>query len=260
MNKIVCPLCGESMKRITHKHCMYRHNITLQDLRDRFPGLVTISEESKERTATKTRDQWKDECHRSHVSEVNSSRTKEQWKNPEFRDMHSEKSRERLKALWEDPRYREIFTESVRKSWDNESTVEKRVSKGWSLFHYLDAHGRSVRLKSSYELLFAFICDYRGITWDYEPCRFPCTLYGKRSWYVPDFRIGEIFVEIKGWFPEYAQLKILDCLRSPPELKLVIFRLEDLLEFSQVDLDLVSGVPNDITYDELLNVYERRIV
>ena len=60
---------------------------------------------------------------------------------------------------------------------------------------YLDARGRLHRMRSSWEVRYARHLDAIGARWDYEPDRL---LLSTGKTYVPDFRIGDVYVEIKG--------------------------------------------------------------
>ena len=51
-------------------------------------------------------------------------------------------------------------------------------------------------MRSSYEVHYAQHLDRLSVEWDYEPDRL---LLSDGRVYVPDFRIGRRYVEIKGW-------------------------------------------------------------
>ena len=40
--------------------------------------------------------------------------------------------------------------------------------------------------------------------------------------YTPDFRVGDFFIEVKGWFPSKDRTKLLAVMKSNPELPLFI--------------------------------------
>lgn len=77
-------------------------------------------------------------------------------------------------------------------------------------FWYEGQHGR-VRMRSSWELLFAHWCDKVKLPWQYEPRFFTI---GKGSWlgrtYTPDFYLPSlgVYVEIKGWLPKAQEAKL----------------------------------------------------
>ena len=57
--------------------------------------------------------------------------------------------------------------------------------------------------------------DYRGIAYEYEPCKLPFTV--KRN-YIPDLKIGDVYVEVKGYFRSEAQRKMRNIKEQHPEL------------------------------------------
>ncbi len=57
--------------------------------------------------------------------------------------------------------------------------------------------------------------DKRGINYTYEPCKLPYTV--ERS-YIPDLLIGDIYVEVKGYFRQDAQRKMKSVKQQHPEL------------------------------------------
>jgi len=57
--------------------------------------------------------------------------------------------------------------------------------------------------------------DYRGIAYEYEPCKLPFTV--QRN-YIPDLKIGDVYVEVKGYFRSEAQRKMRNIKEQHPEL------------------------------------------
>lgn len=57
--------------------------------------------------------------------------------------------------------------------------------------------------------------DKRGVAYEYEPCKLP---YVVERNYVPDLRIGDMFIEIKGYFRQDAQRKMRNMKEQHPEL------------------------------------------
>ena len=57
--------------------------------------------------------------------------------------------------------------------------------------------------------------DYRGIAYEYEPCKLPYTVTRN---YIPDLKIGDIYVEVKGYFRSEAQRKMRNMKELHPEL------------------------------------------
>jgi hypothetical protein len=57
--------------------------------------------------------------------------------------------------------------------------------------------------------------DKRGVTYEYEPCKFP---YVVERGYVPDLLIGNIYIEVKGYFRQDAQRKMRSMKEQHPDL------------------------------------------
>ena len=57
--------------------------------------------------------------------------------------------------------------------------------------------------------------DARGVVYEYEPCKLP---YVVERNYVPDLRIGDMYIEIKGYFRQDAQRKMRSIKEQNPDL------------------------------------------
>ena len=54
---------------------------------------------------------------------------------------------------------------------------------------------------------------------DYEPDKFEYTIHRK---YTPDFRVGDFYIEVKGWFSASDRSKLLAVLKTNPNLPLFV--------------------------------------
>ena len=54
---------------------------------------------------------------------------------------------------------------------------------------------------------------------DYEPDKFEYTLHRK---YTPDFRVGDFYIEVKGWFSASDRSKLLAVFKANPDLPLFV--------------------------------------
>ncbi len=59
-----------------------------------------------------------------------------------------------------------------------------------------------------------------GFETSYEKDKFEYVLPPRR--YTPDFRVGDFFIEVKGWFPSKERTKLLAVMRSNPGLPLFV--------------------------------------
>jgi hypothetical protein len=55
----------------------------------------------------------------------------------------------------------------------------------------------------------------RGVAYEYEPCKLPYTVTRN---YTPDLKIGETYIEVKGYFRQDAQRKMRNMKEQHPEL------------------------------------------
>ena len=55
----------------------------------------------------------------------------------------------------------------------------------------------------------------RGVAYEYEPCKLPYTVTRN---YTPDLKIGETYIEVKGYFRKDAQRKMRNMKEQHPEL------------------------------------------
>ena len=59
----------------------------------------------------------------------------------------------------------------------------------------------------------------QGLTPLYETEKFPYVLHRK---YTPDFKVGDVYVEVKGWWPPAERTKFLAVIVNNPGLKIFV--------------------------------------
>lgn len=59
----------------------------------------------------------------------------------------------------------------------------------------------------------------QGLTPQYETEKFPYVLHRK---YTPDFKVGEVYVEVKGWWPSAERTKFLAVIMNNPGLPIFV--------------------------------------
>ena len=59
----------------------------------------------------------------------------------------------------------------------------------------------------------------QGLDPKYEPDKFDYTLHRR---YCPDFKIGDVYIEVKGWWPSSERMKFLSVIRNNPELRIFV--------------------------------------
>ena len=59
----------------------------------------------------------------------------------------------------------------------------------------------------------------QGLAPQYEPDKFEYVLHRK---YKPDFKVGDVYIEVKGWWPPPERTKFLAVIMNNPELKIFV--------------------------------------
>ena len=59
----------------------------------------------------------------------------------------------------------------------------------------------------------------QGLSPVYEPDKFEYVLHRK---YKPDFRLGDVYIEVKGWWPSAERTKFLAVVTHNPDLKIFV--------------------------------------
>lgn len=70
----------------------------------------------------------------------------------------------------------------------------------------------------------------QGYQPQYETEKFPYVLHRK---YTPDFRVGDVYVEVKGWWPSAERAKFLSVIFSNPDLPIFVALQRPLLTLSK---------------------------
>lgn len=144
---------------------------------------------------------------------------KTRWKNPLARQIASVNSRARhlagngggwavvAKKLWSDPEHRRKMSETGT-----------RNLKLWHRFTYIDRVERVWRMRSSWEVQFAYWLDSITVEWQYEPVALSLQDDCK---YTPDFWVDDWkeFIEIKG--PIYSKRKAEMAIQEGYPVRLV---------------------------------------
>lgn len=113
--KLQCQICGKEFMMIAPAHLKYKHGITMEEYKRKYPEAKTIPDwlrkEKNERISKATRRSWKNPSRKAAAS----NRCKLQWENLETRErlLTSLNSREckikqsgNRKSNWGDPKYR----------------------------------------------------------------------------------------------------------------------------------------------------------
>jgi len=122
-----CELCGHTYVMITHSHLKLYHNITLEDYKRQFPGVLMrdenyCNEESRSRGVSKA--YWsKSEEEREKFSRVLSRTHQHQTPSEEAKKQISKS----MRKVWEDPIYRETVSNTHKGNWKNPEYRKKVV-------------------------------------------------------------------------------------------------------------------------------------
>jgi hypothetical protein len=61
-----------------------------------------------------------------------------------------------------------------------------------------------------------------GVEFEYEPCKFEYVVPEKKRKYLPDFKLGQLYVETKGRFTAEDRAKMVLVLAQNPDLQLLM--------------------------------------
>lgn len=90
-------------------------------------------------------------------------------------------------------RGRKTFMKNVR-----EGKSKIHVAQSWSYCCTYRLDGHDIYLRSSYEVIFALFLHFNNIPFEHETTYFEYNFNGKEHFYIPDFKIDNIFYETKG--------------------------------------------------------------
>lgn len=110
----------------------------------------------------------------------------------------------------------------------SDGAIAKRfLHSGWRKFPYVFSDGTIIKMRSSWEVLYAKFLDSQEIIWQYEPKSFKLS-NGHR--YFPDFFLPDLneWHEVKGYLAPSAQEKMDLFKKEYPDLKFKLLMKSDL--------------------------------
>lgn len=130
-------------------------------------------------------------------------------------------------------------TEKTRQKMS--ASAAARIKRWVGRYDFVDASGRTHRMRSDWERQIATQLDQLNLTWQYEPC--VLHLSTGRS-YTPDFFVDEwkCFLEVKGWSGYGGGVKKVQAARRDGHRVALVTRVP----MTQSFIGLVSQAPADI--------------
>jgi len=174
-------------------------------------GIGFVSDEAKERMSKDLAARWKTEEFRTKVKQgYLENHGVEHWtKTPEARKLASTRSK--------GYRHSEETKRKMRIS------ASKRIREGRNKHSFFGRGGTredlGLYVRSSWEANFARYLAHEGKVFEYEPDSF--TLESGRT-YTPDFKVGDLYYEVKGWWTPRAKEKFAEFRVQYPEVKIEI--------------------------------------
>mgnify|MGYP000002528174 FL=1 len=99
---------------------------------------------------------------------------------------------------------------------------------------YQRKDGKTIKLKSNWEVKFAQYLDSNNINWEYEKQPFPITYEYegkiKNGTYIPDFFLDNEVIEVKGYWHKDARVKFDTFKIQYPEIKIRLLEKKELRE------------------------------
>lgn len=232
----ICKICSQTFQDTSKKklvdtctNCV--HKKMTKTRRDRGSYKRT-DEQNKKLSATlkkKYEDGWNPNTaeHKAKLSRL----MKEAWASGDFERKSKETcfekygtehwmKSEKARAFFSDFHTGREFSETTRKKMS--VSASKRIRKNKEK-HFTNGNGcfredLQCYFRSNWEANFARICNFEGLDWEYEPETF---ILESGKTYTPDFKVGGIYVEIKGRWIGEAQLKF-DEFKTDDECNIVL--------------------------------------
>lgn len=99
---------------------------------------------------------------------------------------------------------------------------------------YQRKDGKTIKLKSNWEVKFAQYLDSNNINWEYERQSFPITYEYegkiKNGTYIPDFFLDNEVIEVKGYWHKDARIKFDTFKIQYPQIKIRLLEKKQLRE------------------------------
>jgi hypothetical protein len=95
--------------------------------------------------------------------------------------------------------------------------------------------------RSTWEANFARILEYEHKSYEFEKYRFTIKMNNQDYTYLPDFKVDDIFYEIKGFWYDDAKLKVEAFKQQYPNIKLIII---DFDKYNELKLKYKSLIKN----------------
>lgn len=128
---------------------------------------------------------------------------------------HSDDAKEKIrcssKKLWSNPQHKKMISDIFVKQYIDgkrkiPNTIRGKSGKRQDL--------NNIFFRSSWEANFARILNKLNLKWEYEPKRFLLNDDDKIMTYLPDFKVNECYVEIKGFImPDKSNIKKFNLFR-----------------------------------------------
>lgn len=233
---VTCGICRAELKIVTNTH-LRLHNLTNKQYNDLFPRRRDLGHPNYF-SRIYLGDRY-DEVNKRRIEKLKRSLSKPECKELLRQSVRkSHETRRKMPHYGLSEEYVKILTErlllynSQNKPWMLGLTKEtdERVAR-------LGEHNRILKIgkpnfnpdgwgkcgirqdlkryfRSKWEANFARLCNYLGIEWEYEPCRF---IFDRCS-YLPDFYLPvcDLWVEVKGRLTDNARLRLAEMSKYYP--------------------------------------------
>jgi hypothetical protein len=178
---------------------------------------VKHTEETRKKIVENRKPYTATEETRRKLSEANSG-----TRNGFYGKKHSEKTLEKM---------RQNGIKNARRGSDCNFYGKTYYAK---VVEYQRKDGKTIKLKSNWEVKFAQYLDSNNINWEYEKQSFPITYEYegkiKNGTYIPDFFLDNEVIEVKGYWHKDARVKFDTFKIQYPQIKIRLLEKKQLRE------------------------------
>jgi hypothetical protein len=229
LNMLKCMICGKETTQINYAH-LKTHGMTTKDYKEMFPGckMMEFSKETKKKLGESRLGKKFTEEQRNNLSKAMMGKKKSDSHKLALKEAKAKEDKgHRAKINGDNRRGKPMSKEAIEKISNNSHVKHPYGFKSGireDLGHFV---------RSTWEANYARILKYLNVQYEFEPD----IIWLKRSdgteiSYRPDFKVGNLYIEIKGyWYGDAIEkMKMLKEQYPDIEVKIIDARIYNRLQ------------------------------
>lgn len=214
-----CRICGKETTQINAAH-LSLHNLTSKQYREMYPNdrMREVSEKTIIAATQNIINRNKSEKGRNTSSITMKNKPKTEQHKQKLKEAKQKEDKElRAKINGDNRRGKKHSKEVIEKIAKNSVKSKRGIRQ--DLGHFV---------RSSWEANYARILNYLNINYEYEPQVFWLKRNdGSEISYLPDFKIGDLYIEVKGYWREVSREKFELFKNQYPEIKIITIETKE---------------------------------